>query len=274
MERYFKLPFSLFLISPALHYLIRMIPSKQGAFVLHLLFALYGSRWFVFLQVPIGLSLPFITSHLMNPRQIPWGRERFLICATKQVSSRWRATRRPPGITGLQTGMVMGTSVREGFIAMFLPSFFLSLLSGSVFILGLIDYNSSKWFEWKRVTLMKLWKDYVLIYLISLWRKRNEALAKKWIVFKTHKISLYYSTPLAKEQPVNTADTLEGMCATSTQHLQISTGIWILGRKQKQRQEVAASSWLVAHMNMLGVHKEQWDKCSPLEFREALLPMA
>jgi len=55
-----------------------------------------------------------------------------------------RATRRPPDITGLQTGMVMGTSVREGFIAMFLPSFFLSLLSGSVFILGLIDYNSSK----------------------------------------------------------------------------------------------------------------------------------
>lgn len=155
------------------------------------------------------------------------------------------------------------------------PSFFLSLLSGSVCILGLIDYNSSKWFEWKRVTLMKLWKDYVLTYLISLWRKRNEVLAKKWIVFKTHKISLYYSTPsLAKEQPVNTADTLEGMCATSTQHLQISTGIWILGRKQKQRQEVAASSWLVAHMNMLGVPKERWDKCSPLEFREALLPMA
>lgn len=64
------------------------------------------------------------------------------------------------------------------------------------------------------------------------------------------------------------------MQATSVQHLEMNTGIWISEKKQKQSQVVVASSWLVAHTDTLGAHTVHWNKCSPFVFRAPLLQMA
>lgn len=64
------------------------------------------------------------------------------------------------------------------------------------------------------------------------------------------------------------------MQASSIQHLQMNRGIWIAGKKQKQSQVAAASSWPAAHRDILGAHTCPWSKFSLLVFKTALLQMA
>lgn len=79
---------------------------------------------------------------------------------------------------------------------------------------------------------------------------------------------------MKKYQKINTAKTQNHMQTHSIQHLQIKRGMWITGKKQKQRQVVAASSWPVAHRDALGTHTCHWSKFSLLVFKTALLQMA